>query len=197
MAGKAALLAGNVPEAVFFCRKGLELDPDDQCLRQTLQIARSRAAFASPEDRAALTPRPEPVESLRRPLRQWGLLVIAASNLLAWTALGWWIVTRRPRWLTVFVLCLALALLATVGWLLDRHNRQVHSGVFAVLKRAETLRRGDSLAFLPRRDSPLPPGVEVRILTERGQWTQVELADGTVGWLAPGYLLRFDSPWEG
>jgi hypothetical protein len=112
-------------------------------------------------------------------------------------ALGWWIVTRRPRWLTVFSLCLAIALLAAGGWLLDRQDRQSRAGPFAVLRRAETLRRGDSAAFLPRRESPLPPGVEVRILGERRQWTQVELADGTVGWLSPGSLLRSNSPWEG
>jgi len=183
MRGNASLLAGNVPIAVFDYRQGLELDPDDAGLRRGLELARSRVQFVSPEERAALTPRPEAWDWLRWPLRRWGLIAIAAGSVFAWVALGYWVVTRRPRWLTVAGLSVVVTLLVTAGWLLDRSVRHAHARQFAVLMQTATLRRGDGPAYLPRRDAPLPAGTELRVRGDRGDWVQVELADGTVGWL--------------
>lgn len=195
MRGNALLLAKFLPAAIMAYRQGLVLDPDDTELRRGLDLARSRVAYASPEDRATLTPRAERLDWLRHALRQWGLSLIVASSVLAWIALQCWVRTRRPRWFTSFVVALALALLASGGWLWERWERhQADAKPFAVLVRAEMLRRGDGTSFLPRRDTQLPPGVEVRQLGSRREWTQVELADGTVGWLPVSSLYAPDNP---
>jgi hypothetical protein len=185
MVGNDALLIGNVPAAVYAYRRGLELEPDDARLRRGLALARSRVAYASPEERAALTPPPDPFDVVRHPLRQWGLLVIAAFCIFAWVALRCWVAARGPRWLALFIIALAVALIVSAGWFLDLHERRANSKPFNVVMRPAILRRGDGVNFPARRDAPLAPGVEVRVLGGRGSWTQVELADGTVGWLPP------------
>ncbi len=53
------------------------------------------------------------------------------------------------------------------------------------------LRRGDGLAYMPRYDTPVNRGVEARLLFARGDWLQIELAAGEVGWV-PRRLVLLD-----
>src|SRR5262249_1817123 len=95
----------------------------------------------------------------------------------------------RPSWLGMFAGSLVIALFVSAGWLVERsERRRFDSKPIAVVKKSETLRRGDGAAFLPRRDIPLPPGVEVRVLDTRHGWSRVELADGSVGWMTSSSL---------
>ena len=50
-------------------------------------------------------------------------------------------------------------------------------------------RKGDGLAFPPRYGAPLNRGVEARLLFERGDWLQIELSGGEVGWVPRAYAL--------
>jgi len=47
------------------------------------------------------------------------------------------------------------------------------------------LREGNGVAYPARYDAPLNRGVEARLLFVRGDWLQIELAGGEVGWV-PG-----------
>ncbi|HEX5498918.1 MAG TPA: hypothetical protein VFX03_06820 [Thermomicrobiales bacterium] len=51
-----------------------------------------------------------------------------------------------------------------------------------VAREGVVLRRGDGWVFPPRYETPLPRGVEARLLFERGEWLQIELSGGEVGW---------------
>ncbi len=45
------------------------------------------------------------------------------------------------------------------------------------------LRKGNSLSFPPRWQTPVNKGVEARLLFERGDFVQVQLAGGEIGWV--------------
>src|SRR5262249_34338620 len=55
------------------------------------------------------------------------------------------------------------------------------------------LRRGGGATSPPRYDTPLNRGVEARLLFARGDWLQVELAGGEVGWVPRRSVLIEDS----
>jgi hypothetical protein len=189
MEGTSWLLAGDVPRAIHFYHEGLRLNPDDEQLLRALEYARSRVLFASPEERAALTPPREEFRGVRLLLRRWGIWLIAVTNVLAWAALARWVATRRPLMMASFALLFILTVVIVVVSMVDHQRRHdTESTQIEVLFRAEVLRRGDGRAFLPRREAPLPAGTEVRKIEMRGEWVQVELADGTAGWLPAASL---------
>jgi hypothetical protein len=177
------VLAGNMPRAILAYRRGLNLDPDCADLRQGLEYARSRVDFAG-DERAKLTPRPESFGWLRSPLRRFGLFALAATSAIGWFSLTRWRMTRSRSALFVAVGFLALAVALAAGRLLDAEaRRQAAHEPLAITVREVVLRQGDGPSFAPRRDSPLPAGVELTVRIDRGRWVQVELADGTLGWL--------------
>jgi len=181
--GNSWLLAGDIPRAILAYRRGLNLDLDRAELRQGLAYARSRVDFAG-DDRARLTPRPESFGWLRGPLRRFGLFALAATSAIGWFSLTRWRMTRSRSALFVAVGFLALAVALAAGRLLDAEaRRQAAHEPFAITVREVVLRQGDGPSFAPRRDSPLPAGVEMTVRIDRGHWVQVELADGTLGWL--------------
>jgi hypothetical protein len=51
------------------------------------------------------------------------------------------------------------------------------------------LRRGDGVRFPPRYDTAIYRGVEGRLLFERGDWIQIELSAGEIGWVPRAAVL--------
>jgi hypothetical protein len=182
--GNARLLSGDLPGAIVAFHRGLRLDPDDVQLRQALAYARSRVEFATPEDRAALSPREESLHWAKYPLRRWGIWLIAVLSAAGWIAIVRWRVTREAMWVWAGATVLLLAVLIIAARVEEFRVRHAEARVpFAVVRQANMLRKGDGPSFALRRDTPLPAGVEVTIRQERGDWLQVELADGSLGWL--------------
>jgi hypothetical protein len=52
------------------------------------------------------------------------------------------------------------------------------------------LRRGNGRSYPPRYPTPLNRGVEARRLFERGDWLQIELSGGEVGWVERAAILE-------
>ena len=50
-------------------------------------------------------------------------------------------------------------------------------------------RTGNSSEYPPRLEHPLPAGVELRRLAERGGWVQVQLNGGPVGWVPRDHII--------
>jgi hypothetical protein len=181
--GNSNVLAGHIPNAIIAYCRGLNLDPDRADLRQGLAYARSRVDFAG-DERAKLTPRPESFGWLRGPLRRFGLFALAATSAIGWFSLTRWRMTRSRSALFVAAGFLTVAVALAAGRLLDAEaRRQAAHEPLAITTREVVLRQGDGPSFAPRRDSPLPAGVELTVRIDRGRWVQVELADGTLGWL--------------
>ncbi|HTU90829.1 MAG TPA: hypothetical protein VMF69_12190, partial [Gemmataceae bacterium] len=105
-----------------------------------------------------------------------------------------WRMVRRERLLTVGLLALLLAGVLS-GWLLlraeERHEREIHPLV-VIARNGVLLRRGNSMVFPPRYDTPINRGIEGRLLFERGGWVQIELSGGEIGWV-PREAVLVDS----
>jgi Bacterial SH3 domain len=52
------------------------------------------------------------------------------------------------------------------------------------------VRTGNSDEYPKRLEGRLPPGVELKILGERGGWLHVELARGGAGWVPKGRVAE-------
>jgi hypothetical protein len=182
--GRAYLLAGNLPRALLSYRQGLRRYPGDAGLRADLTAARERVVYPPytslgrpvPERRPPWWPHPSP-----------GSLAGAAalSYALGWVGLTLWRMTRRGRLLTAGVAGLAVAT-GLVVWAVvagrEEEDAEVHPAV-VVAADGVRLRRGDGPAYPPRYDTPLNRGVEARLLFQRDDWLQIEMADGEVGWV--------------
>lgn len=179
--GHARALAGDIPGAILAYHRGLRLDPDDAGLRNGLAYARSQVAYASAEEQQRLTPPTEAWPFAKLVLRRYGLFVLTLLALSGWLSLTVWLTTRRQRWLFAGIAFLVVAAVWT-GARAYESDQRVNDAA-AVVSRPTFLRQGNGVYYPLRRESPLPAGVEVAIRTQRGDWLQVELADGALGWL--------------
>jgi hypothetical protein len=101
------------------------------------------------------------------------------------SALGWGLLLAwrkfRRRGLAIVALASILgggACAAAAA--LDLERGAVHA---VVIDEKVTLRRGRGDAYEPVLAEPLGGGVELRLLSERGDWYEVRLPDGRNGWL--------------
>jgi hypothetical protein len=179
--GNARMLAGDLPGAILAYREGLRVEPGDFVLRQNLAAARERVAF--PEGSLLGRP-PEDVRPgwLARLGAGWvlGLSLLAYTG--GWLALARWLMRRRRA-----ALLTALALLVPgtggVALLLHRDAAGRERPIVVLAADGMRLRKGNSVLFPPRYETPLNRGVEAELLFRRGGWLQIELAGGEVGWV--------------
>jgi hypothetical protein len=176
--GRARLLAGDLPGAILAAKNGLADAPSDPGLRDLLDYARSRVEP------------PAGVARPRRPidLHSVPLLVFGAAAALAVAGA----VRRSPPRMAVAAVLVVTA--AVIGeYATADFRRCVLDNAAVVGTTGVTLRSGNGSAYPPRLDAPLPAGLEVTPLYRRGEWVQVELPGGAVGWL-PAAALRGLSP---
>jgi tetratricopeptide (TPR) repeat protein len=192
--GNAYLLADDLPHALLSYRRGLLLAPNDPDLRASLVEARQRVTYPVSGDLGR--PRGED-----RP--PW--LPYVHSNKLMLAAFAWyilgclgvtrWRMVRRGRLLVVGLLALLLAGVLS-AWLMLRAEelRENKAHPLVVIARdGVLLRRGNGLAFPPRYETPINRGVEGRLLFARGDWVQIELSGGEIGWV-PREAVLVDAP---
>ena len=103
--------------------------------------------------------------------------------------------TRRGWLLVVAVICLLAASQPTsllTLFLLDadrRHHADAERTLVVIKDDGVLLRKGDSLKYPPRYKTPLNRGVEARLVRERGEWAQIELVGGEIGWVPRSFVL--------
>ncbi len=182
--GHAALLAGDIAHAIAAYRRGLQKDPDDAGLRHGLTRARSLVAYSSAKDRQELIWN-EPVNSrFRQVVRRWGIIIVALAATVACLALRRALVFRSKRYWATFGLATVWTFVVMGAWWWERHQRWSDAaGRFVVIQKTTTIYTGNHESFPPRRDDPVPVGVEARATNQIGEWLQIELADGSVGWV--------------
>jgi tetratricopeptide (TPR) repeat protein len=184
--GNAEYLAGNVGSAILAYWRGLRVSPNDVGLHEALQYAREKTDYGS-SARPATTSWP-------RWLPYPGSV---AFMILAWLtyAFGWLALARRTVnrsgivWVFVFWTIAALALVISVAHEIQQ-TRDHRSPLVVVNADHVPFCRGNGEAY-PRHDEmpTLNQGMEARRLYERGDWLQIQLPGGQVGWVHKKHVL--------
>jgi hypothetical protein len=192
--GNAHLLAGDLPGAILSYRRGLRLAPADVGLRANLAYAREQIAYPGSRDFG------RPPEDNRPPWLPYlssrqRVLLFFCSYTLGWLGIvRCWMVRRAAAWrvgLMGFGLACAVATsLALEAW----SERQEFLHPLVVIARdGVPLRKGNGVLYPPRFATPLNRGTEARLRLERGDWLQIELAGGQIGWV-PRAAALLDTP---
>ena len=185
--GNAALQAEHLGGAILAYRRALWLDPGNARARRNLAHARdllpdpipkpAEGGFADTfffwHDRASA----EQVQSVA------ALCFALAAALLAATTLR-----RIPGLRVAAALLLAVWGALMVSIVFDPRGDGSEAAVVTV---ADAIPRAADSINAPRRFSePLPAGTELRILEDRGDWLQIELANGRSAWLVASAVTR-------
>jgi hypothetical protein len=188
------LLADDLPSAILTYRQGLRLAPGDRDLSRCLQEARDLVVYSAGSSLGR--PRPE----YRPPWLPWlppfwhfvGAILL---YLACCAALTRWLMIRRASLLIAGVAAF-LGASGLAGGLLDcqrQEKAEVETPLVVIADDGVLLRKGNNLNFPPRWETSVNKGVEARLLFERGDWLQIRLAGGEVGWV-PRKLVLVDQP---
>jgi hypothetical protein len=189
--GNAWFLAGELPGAVLAYQRGLRYRPADRDLQQGLALAReavSRKA-AGGLGRPPVDDRPPWLPRLG--FSTWSLTLVFVLYALSCLALARWAMVRRPGVLVVAVvgLLLSLGVTAVLG-LATLYEQREHERPLVVIALDDLpLRLGNGESYPSRYPQRLPQGAEARLLFRRGDWLQVELSGGEVGWVPRSAVL--------
>jgi tetratricopeptide (TPR) repeat protein len=192
--GNAALLSGNLAEAILAYRRGLRLAPNDRELRANLGYARDQVVYSSADNFA----RPA-----TNPFLTWlpffppGLLLALTFIFYSVTCAGItrWFMTRQTWLLQLAGCALAFGLLFGIGLVFQTGaiDKESKYALVVISRDGTYLRKGNHENYPRSYDSPLNQGVEASLLYVRGDWLQVELAGGEIGWL-PQEAVLVDTP---
>jgi hypothetical protein len=177
--GNAYLLSGDVPRAVLAFRRGLWLASGDRAMRSSLDYIRGQ--LASPYSVRSWRPL-----WLPRPAPSWLSGVAIGFYSASWLALTRWWIVGGAWWLRAGLGCFLIAAVPAVdlgmqAW--DRQEEIEHPAV-VIANDGVKLRRGNGASYPVVADIVLPRGTEARWLYTRGDWLQIELARGRVGWVS-------------
>jgi hypothetical protein len=204
---QAYLLAEDIPNAILACRRGLRLAPENSVLRTLLDEARNQVdyptygPFAKPpvDGWPPWLPRLSKHARLALALGAYGLACLAFTR---------WRMLRRGASLGTAVFAFACAGVLGVGLALEDAHRmweQTHSLVVIASDENVVLHKGNGTNYpcynasarkweeagdgIPPTATPLKPGVEAHVRFTRGDWLQIELTSGEVGWVRRGEVL--------
>lgn len=188
-AGNAWLLGGDTARAIRAYRHGLQLDPGDRALRECLAFAREQVVYPS-SGNFARPPEEHRPPWLPRLSAHLHLVLLGAVYVIGWLMLTRWLMTRHPGLLIGSAIGFALFLMlgASLIWQDWQRQEEQRHPLVVIKDDGVLLYHGNGLAY-PRYETPLNAGVEARLLFERGDWLQIELTSGEVGWVPREYAL--------
>ncbi|MBU0637817.1 MAG: tetratricopeptide repeat protein [Planctomycetes bacterium] len=186
--GNAYFRLGQPGRAIVCYRRALRFAPRSPELVANLSYARER-----------VRPRINPTGQSRllHNLLFWQYVTSVRER--CWLAavlggLGWLVLLVRLRWrarawvvLGVLLVALGLANSGAALWQLSDESRRPPAVTVAG---EHTLRLGRGEGYEPALTEPLGPGVELRIVSERGEWCEVLLPNGQTGWLPTAAVER-------
>jgi len=185
----AAALADRKAEALWACHLGLRLDPNHSRLRNHLTIMRGKvlypAALQGRLDADAWPP------WLHRPtLYELNCISVLAYSLAC--LLGSFAFARSSQnWTWAAFASLLIAAIAGVGvWHEWRRAEIDRDTPLVIIAENTPLYRGNAFSY-PHHPAlaTLYTGMEVRQIHRRGQWLNVRLTTGEVGWLPRSSVL--------
>lgn len=181
--------AENLARAILAYRRGLDLDPTDHELRRSLDYARQQVYYPPPGTFGHAPVDHRPPWLPRWPGALFGLAV-GAFGLACLAATRWWMLRRRA-WLNVAFIAAGILLVALVGWGAEvrQISQEMASPVVVVARDGVQLLVGNGGRYPPRYETQLHRGVEARVRHQRGNWLQIELAAGQIGWVPRDAVL--------
>lgn len=174
--GNARFLAGQLPEAIVAFHQGLRLAPEDAVLREHLEYVRGRVEYP---------PGARPPADI---WPAWASAYLLLGTALLAHALGWlaWM-RRRHGWMW---LSFVLAGLLAAAWGVKQVRDQRTEACVVIAKDDVPLRRGNGDEYPVHPEAPaLARGVESRLLARRGDWLQIRLYSGHIGWVQNSAVL--------
>lgn len=173
--GNAELLAGNLGAAIFAYRQGLRLSPNDSALRANLEYARSRVRYPSSGQPPDLPWLPSHVLVLALSLGLYTLGCVALTRRL---------IKGRGTWRVTVLFSGALLAGLGLAWLQWHDWQQERYPLVVIARDGVSFVRGNGESYPPHAEVPtLNAGVESRRLFQRGDWLQIRLPGGEVGWV--------------
>jgi tetratricopeptide (TPR) repeat protein len=186
--GNAALLAGDLPQAILAYRRGLSIAPRDPVLRANLSYARTQVdtpAASKVESAWLLLPR-----TTAEFMWSLGLLYMLYISCCFFLA-RWWL-SRQDMDLSAFlgsaVIGLPLFLvICSTSW--QAEQERLHP-IVIIEKDSTYLRKGNGFAYPRVDETALNRGVEARLMSARNEWLKIQLASGGSGWVPEKATLR-------
>jgi hypothetical protein len=181
--GNAALLADRWPEAIWAYHTGLQLDPNDRRLRQHLEFARGKVIYPlSGQGRLDADAWPT---WLHRPTYFGLALLLAFAYTLGCMGITVLFFTHQPRVIGLTVAAVLLTAASGFGfWQAARQAETDRQTPLVVFADNTDFYRGNAVSYPKHPALPfVPRGLEARQVHRRGDWVQVRLITGEVGWV--------------
>ena len=188
----ALLRAGNIGQAILEYRRAQLIAPNDARVIANLQQARAKLARSPGVPAATMIERTSAPSNVIAQSTRTTLALLAWSVGLACLALAHARARRNSAATTTLrqagLTLAALALLLCLTVALDILRKDFsHAGV---LLTSTSLRKGNGEGFEPTLLEPLPAGTEFTQHESRPGWTEIELANGTKGWVHESAAMR-------
>jgi tetratricopeptide (TPR) repeat protein len=186
--GNAYFKLNNIPEAILFYERAYLLNPIDEDINYNLQIARSLIVDRFQEIPDLFFIKWYNFVSLLLSSYSWAKISIA-SFILCLLFLSLYIYSSKYRqkvigfWLALILLVIAISSFALMG----RNKFLVHDSHKAII--TNPVVSGKSSPDNSGKDLfVLHEGTKVSIEDEVGEWVEIRLSDGNVGWITVNSL---------
>lgn len=169
------------PETIAWARRGLRFDLRDERCLTLLERARAEVRYPLEGEASRLL---SPPTGSKMPFRLDPILVFGLFTLgCLKSARGWMKRDRVLLALGLFEVALALGIDAWTHIEYERRVRDWGTPMVVVGGSDTVLRSGNGTLYPSKVSQPLPAGMELKLLLRRGDWLQVELGTGIVGWV--------------
>jgi tetratricopeptide (TPR) repeat protein len=207
-------LQGNkLAHAILACHRGLRLDPNNAELQGLLEEARNEVEYAT-YGRFAKPPVEHWPPWLPRPSLRFCLVMLLVVFSLACASVTRWRMTQQGGYFWLGVLTVGVTMFLGIGLAFLASERAQDKAQPLVVIAPErdskvVLHKGNGWKYpcydavnssweeggdsIPTAATPLFAGVEARLRFEKGDWLQIELASGEIGWIRRSEAL-VDSP---
>lgn len=188
--GNCHFKLNDIPHAILFYERALLLSPGDADIKANLELARQQVVdrvnelplFTLGSSWSAMRGGRDPDQWARRAL--WACLITFVVLALAF------LIRQRiiRRMLFVGSAIFFLTTLLSIAFAAYRHSEVVNRSAAIIMApkvdaRSEPRTEGTKLFVLHK-------GTKVTVLKEEDGWSEVQLANGTVGWMPPSTLER-------
>jgi hypothetical protein len=187
--GNAAVLADRWPEAIWAYHMGLKLDPNHADLREHLARVRGKILYPT-GGQGRLDADTWPLW-LHCPTPFELSLVFAFSYALVWLAGACAVFTRKVWIMMLTIVLVSIAIVSAAALRLESERAETDRRAPLVIIADNTpFYLGNGPSYEQHKGVPLlPRGLEARLIHRRGDWVQIRLSTGEIGWLPRNQVL--------